>query len=148
MKIIHRHRLDDMMAASPSQLVVMLYDEAIGALETAVAAIAAGDIEARCNAVTAATEIVGYLYMHLDLEQGGEVAQNLGTMYAHLIGRMTRVNLYNDAETAREAVRLLQPLRNSWHRLDRIIVEDGLTAAAIDPALVRDAAATQASLAE
>ena len=148
MKIIHRHRLEDMLAARPSHLVVMLYDEAIGALETAVAAVAAGDIEARCNAVTAATEIIGYLYMHLDLEQGGEVAQNLGALYAHLMGRMARVNLYNDAETAREAMRLLQPLRDSWVQLDRTIAEDGLTAAAIAPALARDAAAAQASLAE
>ncbi len=122
MKIIVRHRLEEMMAATPSRLVVMLYDEAIGALRAAIAAAMRGDIETRCNSVTAATEIVGYLYMNLDLEQGGEVAGNLGAIYAHIIHRLPRVNLYNDAETAEEAISLLEPLRESWSELDSRIV--------------------------
>ena len=122
MKIIVRHRLEEMRAATPSRLVVMLYDEAIGALQAAIAAATRGDIETRCNSVTAATEIVGYLYMNLDLEQGGEVADNLGAIYAHIMHRLPRVNLYNDAETAEEAISLLEPLRESWNELDSRIV--------------------------
>lgn len=145
MSVITSYRIEEMMAASPSRLVVMLYDEAIGALRAALAACGTGDVERRCNAVTAATEIVGYLYMHLDLEAGGEVAHNLGAIYGHIIGRLPRVNIYDDAETAEEAIALLEPLRQSWDRLDLQLRAEGADAAAAAGPM--DTAALPAALA-
>jgi flagellar protein FliS len=141
MSIVTKHRLEDMLAASPSRMVVMLYDEAIGALRTSVMAIASGDIECRCNCVTAVLEIVGHLYLCLDERQGGEVACNLGAIYGHIISRMPLVNLYNDAEVAEEAIGLLEMLRDAWIELDARIA-DGTADLSIDPAVI--AAASQA----
>jgi flagellar secretion chaperone FliS len=118
MNIATRYDLDEMMIASPSRLVVMLYDEAIEALNLAAAATRTGDIETRCNAVTAAIEIVGLLYMTLDMDRGGDVAHNLGALYAHIINRLPQVNLNRDPRIAEEAVGLLTPLRASWNELD------------------------------
>ena len=67
MRVMTKHSLEDMLAASPSRMVVMAYDEAIGALRTSVMAIHAGDIECRCNSVTMyndaeiAEEVIGLL---------------------------------------------------------------------------------------
>jgi flagellar protein FliS len=141
MSIVTKHRLEDMLAASPSRMVVMLYDEAIGALRTSVMAIASGDIECRCNCVTAVLEIVGHLYLCLDEKQGGEVASNLGAIYGHIISRMPLVNLYNDTEVAEEAIGLLEMLRDAWIELDARIA-DGTADLSIDPAVI--AAASQA----
>jgi flagellar protein FliS len=118
MTLATRYQLDEMLTASPSRLVVMLYDEAIDALTTAAAAARAGDIEMRCNAVNAAIEIVGMLYMTLDTERGGDVAHNLGAIYAHIINRLPQVNLSRDPRVAEEAIGLLTPLRASWNELD------------------------------
>jgi flagellar protein FliS len=118
MNIATRYQLDEMLTASPSRLIVMLYDEAIEALTTAAEAARAGDIETRCNAVTAAIEIVGTLYMTLDVERGGDVARNLGVIYAHIINRLPQVNLNRDPRIAEEAIGLLKPLRSSWNELD------------------------------
>ena len=118
MNITTRYPLDEMMIASPSRLVVMLYDEAIDALNLAAAATRSGDIETRCNAVTAAIEIVGLLYMTLDTDNGGDVAHNLGAIYAHIISRLPQVNLARDPRVAEEAISLLTPLRASWNELD------------------------------
>ena len=118
MTIATRYQLDEMLTASPSRLIVMLYDEAIVALNTAVDAAASGDIETRCNAVNAAIEIVGTLYMTLDIERGGDVARNLGAIYAHIINRLPQVNLNRDPRIADEAIALLKPLRASWNELD------------------------------
>lgn len=135
MSIVTKHRLEDMLAATPSRMVVMLYDEAIGALRTSVMAIASGDIECRCNSVTAALEIVGHLYLCLDEMQGGQVARNLGTIYGHIISRLPLVNLYNDTEAAEEAVELLEMLRESWIELDAKIA-DGTADLTVDPAFI------------
>ena len=110
--------IERLLEASPSQLVVMLYDETLRNLETAIAAVESGDIEMRCKAVNRAIEIVSHLYLTLDAEQGGEIAEKLGAIYAFLMTRLPRVNLRNDAETAREAIRLLSPMRESWCELD------------------------------
>lgn len=122
MKIISTYQPEELMSATPSRLVVMLYDEAIGALRTAAVAARKGEIERRCNATVAATEIIGYLYMNLDVVNGGEVADNLAAIYAHIMRRLPRINLHNDAEIADEAVQLLRPLRQSWAELDRLVV--------------------------
>src|SRR5690606_7733278 len=141
MNVITGYRLEELMAASPSRLVVMLYDEAIAALRVAIESCKAGDVERRCNAVTAATEIVGYLYMHLDLERGGEVARNLGAIYGHVIGRLPMVNLYNGPGVAEEAIELLEPLRRSWDQLDLQLQAEAAEAAPLDPAVAPGAVA-------
>jgi len=125
MNIIRHHDLETMMDAEPARLVVMLYDEAISALRTASMAATAGDIETRCNGVTAASEIVGYLYLTLDPELGGEIAANLGALYAHILSQLPRVNMHNDAETAEHVIAILEPLRDSWNELANSISVGG-----------------------
>jgi len=117
MTIIRNYDLDALIEAEPARRIVMLYDEAIAAIRIAGMAATSGDIEGRCNAVTAALEIVGFLYMSLDTEQGGEVAANLGAIYAHVLAQLPRVNIYNDIETAERMVTMLEPLRDSWNEL-------------------------------
>jgi flagellar protein FliS len=113
--------VERILEASPSRLVVMLYDEALKNLETAVAAVACGDIETRCHAVNRAIEIVCHLYLTLDTEQGGVIAEKLGAIYRFVLARLPQTNIANDAEPAREAIRLLTPMRASWHELDERI---------------------------
>jgi flagellar protein FliS len=119
MKITPHIPLEDMISASPSRLIVMLYDEAIAAMREAAHAARTGQIEARCNAVSAALEVVGYLYMTLDETHGGDVARNLGAIYAHIIARLPQVNMAQDPAIAEEAIALLKPLRASWNELDQ-----------------------------
>ncbi len=105
----------------PCQLIVMLYDEALASLRAAIAAIEAGDIEARCKATSQVTEVISQLYLSLDMEQGGEIADNLGRIYNLVIVQMAQVNFDNDASLAAQMIDLLLPLRDSWFGLDERI---------------------------
>ena len=105
----------------PCRLIVMLYDEAIESLRAAIAAIEKGEIEARCNATARVSEIVAQLYLSLDMEQGGEIAENLGQIYGLVIRQMTQVNFTNDRAIAEQMIELLKPLRESWFCLDERI---------------------------
>lgn len=122
--------IEEMLSLPPSRLVVTLYDETIGALRASIEAVRRKDIEARCNAVSLAAELLATLYLCLDHEQGGEVAENLGRIYSFLIPHLQRINVYNDVETAEDAIRLLEPLRHSWHQLDRQIESSSLASSA------------------
>ena len=113
--------IEDINEDYPCRLIVMLYDEAIAGLRATIAAIEAGDIEARCNASARVTEVISQLYLSLDMEQGGEIAENLAGIYNLIIVEMPQVNFNNDAPLVARMINLLLPLRNSWYGLDQRI---------------------------
>jgi flagellar secretion chaperone FliS len=115
---LNEHR-KEIATSSTSRLVVMLYDEAIYQLSLSIKAVSAGDISARFNAVAMTANLVEHLHSALDFAQGGEIAEQLGTVYRFIMNRLPRINLYNDSETAAQMIDLLEPLRDSWHALDQ-----------------------------
>jgi flagellar protein FliS len=136
--------IERLLDASPSRLVVMLYDEAIASCEAAIAAIGRGDIETRCHSVNRALEIVCHLHATLDLRQGGEIAEKLAGLYRFAMARLAMVNATNDPEPARQAIGLLAPVRASWRALDDRIE----TSAAAMEAMFAPPAIAYASAAE
>jgi flagellar protein FliS len=113
--------------AFPSRLIVILYDEAINSIVAAMDAISRGDIEARFNATKRATEVISELYVSLDMENGGEIAETLASIYGHVIAQMPMLNFTNDVMIADQLINLLRPIRDSWNELDERIrcnVED------------------------
>ena len=109
--------MQQLMSASPEKLVAMLYDRAIGLLTEAVEAINQNDIERRWRANKKATEVICHLWETLDMEQGGDVAANLNKLYGFMLKRLLAVDMENSAAAAQEVIRLLEPLRRSWHEM-------------------------------
>ena len=109
---------DEIMTASQSHLVVMLYREALAALKASIVAIERGDIEMRWRASSKATNIIAHLYLTLDVERGGDLAENLGRIYTYILRRLPDINLKNDPKAAQESALLLEPLLTSWENLD------------------------------
>jgi flagellar protein FliS len=112
-----KYLTQQVMLASPANLVAMLYERAITLLQEAVEAIEAGDTQRRWQATNKATEIVAELWQALDMERGGEIAENLNRLYGFMIMRLTMVDTENNAQAAREVIRLLEPLGQAWHEL-------------------------------
>lgn len=107
----------------PSRLIVMLYDGVIAALDAAIEAIEDGDIAKRCRCTNVAIEVVSYLYMSLDMEKGGAIADNLAKLYRFVIIELGKVNRDNDPNVARGIIAVLQPLYDSWLELDTAMNE-------------------------
>ena len=105
--------------ARPTEVVVMLYNEAILSLSAAIKAMQQNDIEERCNRVNVVTEIIGTLHMSLDLEQGGDIADQLGQLYRFILAQLIRVNIHSDAESAAKIIDMLLPLRDAWQEVDQ-----------------------------
>ena len=101
-----------------TRLVILMYDGAIGALNKALAAFEAGDLQTRCDAINMTMDIIVQLHEALDLEQGGHVAANLDNLYRFMITRLARANLSNDPQPVRDVLYLLEPLYDAWRRLD------------------------------
>ena len=129
--------VDEPASACPNQATPRLYDEAMAAMQDAVDAITANDIDARCRAVQKATEIVAMLYVNLDVRRQGELADDLGKIYGHVMGLLLRVNLYNDAQIATRVIDLLESLRESRQELYALVAACQWTNAPVEPAGMR-----------
>lgn len=102
-------------AASPHQLVTMLFDGFNEAVAQAKRALLFKDIEAKCKAITRAARIIDEgLRAPLNTEAGGELAGQLKALYGYVTLRLTQANLNNDVAALDECVRLIEPVRQAW----------------------------------
>ena len=101
-------------AATPHQLVTMLFDGFNSAVAEARVALAQGRVEAKCQAVGRALRIVDEgLKAPLDAA-GGDLTDKLSALYGYVAVRLTQANLNNDVAALDECVKLLEPVRSAW----------------------------------
>jgi flagellar protein FliS len=97
----------------------MLYDGAIAALQQAVTAIEAHDIQKKCAHLNRALAIIAQLEGTLNMELGGEVAQTLKTFYLYCRGQAMKANIENSPEILRSLIEKVTTVREAWHVADR-----------------------------
>lgn len=97
-----------------ANMIVMLYDGAIGQLAHAKAAILSGAIEERWRHVRKAAAIVEGLQGCLDHAAGGEIATLLDRFYNYVGMRLVQIDLRNDPAICDELVARLGEMRASW----------------------------------
>lgn len=104
--------------ANPHHLVGMLFEGLVQALGSAKAALQRGDIKAKCQQIVLAVRILEEgLKCGLNLEQGGELAQNLDRLYGYCVVRLTQANARNDVAALEEVLRLVEPLADGWRQI-------------------------------
>ena len=100
--------------AHPHKLIAMLYDGAIESVGRARAALTRRDVSARGAAITKAIRIVDEgLKASLD-DRGGEITQNLRSLYVYINQRLLEANLGADDKALEEVGALLGTLRDGW----------------------------------
>ena len=72
---------------------------------------------AKRDALSRAMAIVAELHGMLDLEQGGEVAASLDSLYTYMIERLTTANQQRDPAMVLEVMRLMTGLREAWSQI-------------------------------
>ena len=105
-------------AASPHQLVGLLYDALLQAIASARGALSRGDIAAKGVAIGKSVRLIEEgLKAGLNLEQGGEIAANLHQMYTYSVMRLTQTNVRNDMAALEEVTRLIEPVAQAWKQI-------------------------------
>jgi flagellar protein FliS len=102
-------------AATPHELVAMLFEGYMEALAQARGALRDRKYEIKGVAISRAVRIVEEgLRAGLDLRGGGTLARDLDDLYAYLSMRLTLANLRNDEAALEECQRLMKPLHEAW----------------------------------
>ena len=109
------------VAASPSKLIVMLYDGAISACYCAIKHMQNQDIEGKGNMISKAIMIIeSGLRNSLDKKAGGEIAESLDALYHYMSDRLYLANLKNKPEPLHEVIKLLSELREAWEEISKV----------------------------
>jgi flagellar protein FliS len=107
--------------APPGQLVLMLYDGALLALERALLGFGYTDIGERNTAIhnnlQHAVDILRELSSSLDLEAGGQLANTLCSLYAFFERRLLESNLKKSRRGIDEVIPMLKQLRDAWFQM-------------------------------
>ena len=104
-------------AASPHQLISMLYRGVLESLAKAAGAIERKDIEQRTDLINKACQIIVNLKGCLDLEKGGEVADNLDSLYDYVLRTLMEANRGNDAAKVKEVIELMSTVSEGWSQI-------------------------------
>jgi len=102
---------------SPLELVVMLYDGAIQQADAAREALLANNIPARKVAISKMLAIISQLQNTLDMERGGEIAENLDRIYSWATARLLDAVVTRDTKPVDEVRRVLDGLRDAWQTI-------------------------------
>jgi flagellar protein FliS len=105
------------MTQNKGRLIVMLYDGAIKFLKQAIRDIETHDFESKGKNITKARDIITELNTVLDMETGGEIAQNLRSLYNFMYSHLGKANVKCDTQMIREVVGLLEELNQSWRAI-------------------------------
>ncbi|MDF0604210.1 flagellar export chaperone FliS [Neisseriaceae bacterium TC5R-5] len=107
--------------ASPTGIVVMLYEGAIKALITASIAMEAKRFDEKARMISKAMDIIEGLRIALDLDVASDAAVNLNELYLYMKTRLGKASLKNDTEMLLEVRHLLETILPAWQQLDRTV---------------------------
>ena len=105
------------MYASPHQLMLMLFDGALEAMSLTIAAIQNKNFELRSKQNTRSITIINGMRECLDMKAGGELADNLYSLYQYMVQELFRANFKQDIVIIRNIQTMLKDIRGSWEKI-------------------------------
>ncbi len=100
--------------ASPAKLVELLYAKALEVLGEAVDLIEEKKYTDANEKIKRAQDIIMELNLSLDMQRGGQIAQNLRALYNYMFQRLVEANVKKDKEKIEEVRGYLKELLEVW----------------------------------
>jgi len=108
------YRRGEVLAATPGELVVLLYDGARRFLRQGAMAMREGQVERAHHALRKAERIINYLDNTLDFEQG-QIPELLHALYQFSLKHLNDARLQQDPAKVEEIGGMLGELREAFH---------------------------------
>lgn len=108
------YREMEILSASPSRLLVMLFEQLVVQLTRAKLAIEMGNVELRTDSIARSRAIVSELLATLDFEQGGSIATELSAIYTLMLRELVDVGVRKDIAVLSKLVFIASELRDGF----------------------------------
>jgi len=119
-KTADTYKTQQIQTASREEILVMLYEGAIRFLNKAKEGQAEGNIEKSHTNIMKCQRILTEFMNTLDIEAGGEVAQNLLSLYEYMHRRLVQANVKRDPVILEEVLGHLRQLKATWEKAIKI----------------------------
>lgn len=117
---LKQYQKSQVETATPEKVLIMLYDGAIQFLNIArmemITDTVPLNIQKIHNNIIGAQKIITEFQSTLNMEIGGEMAQNLYELYNYLYNRLISANIKKDVAIIDEVLGHLKDLRNTWQQ--------------------------------
>jgi flagellar protein FliS len=100
--------------ASPHRLVQMLMEGALEKVFAAKGFLSAKNIAAKGENISWAISIIDSLRSCLNVDVGGEFAQNLASLYDYMEQQLLQANIKNDPKLLDEVGQLMIQIKSGW----------------------------------
>lgn len=114
-----QYRQNSVETATPTRMVVMLYDGAIRFLSQSLPAMRTQKYDTQSENIGKAQAIISHLRDTLDFGAGGAVARHLDSLYVGLFDTLTDANIHDKPEMIEKVIEALRELREAWAEVDR-----------------------------
>ncbi len=110
--------------ASKEKILLMLYDELISTTHQAREALENQENQTAHDSLLHAQEIVTELISTLDMDAGGEISEELYSLYDYVLHNLIQANVENDPSRLDDVLPVVEDLKEAW---DEVINEKGMT---------------------
>ena len=125
-----RYRESEVLSASPSQLVVIVYEHLLVNLRRARLLVDPKDANARSDSLERARAALTELLVTLDHKQGGEIASRLSSIYAFMLGELSVLGVKPDASRLDAIIALASELHSAFAQVAQNAAAPSLAVAA------------------
>ncbi|HHR6051055.1 TPA: flagellar export chaperone FliS [Providencia alcalifaciens] len=104
--------------ATPYQLIQILFKGALSALKRGEIFMEQGNIAEKGKEISKAIDIIDTgLKQSLNYEAGGELAENLASLYEYMTRQLLRANIENNVTYIQEVYQLLSDIASAWQQI-------------------------------
>lgn len=104
--------------ATPHQLIVLLYDGAINAMKRAEIYFQSGNIPRRGEMISRTINIIDNgLRAGLDHEKGGQIAEELESLYEYISRTLLEANVTKSGEKLPHLIALMTEMSETWQAI-------------------------------
>ncbi|WP_272656755.1 flagellar export chaperone FliS [Providencia sp. PROV157] len=104
--------------ATPYQLIQILFKGALSALKRGEIFMQQGKVAEKGKEISKAIDIIDTgLKQSLNYEAGGELAEDLASLYEYMTMQLLRANLENNVAYVQEVYQLLSDIASAWQQI-------------------------------
>jgi flagellar protein FliS len=112
---------DDLAVADPHRIIQLLMQGSLENMAKAKGAMERKDFAEKSRTVSKAMSIISALQHSLDMDVGGEVSQNLWSLYDFMVNHLMQASRESNTAKVDDVIEIMIKIKSGW---DAIPVED------------------------